>query len=351
MKHYLFRIALLCLLQTVALTHLHAQFCIVDAEDGKPLAGVYIYDENTNCIAVSDKDGKVGKLSGKVTASLIGYEAVTVDASTFTGKIKIKSKWNALPELVVKKKDYTKLSGAFRDIFCNNGSTVIYREGIVDYYFSKKKDKFIRRVRACRQWEMGDIRKLSTKELAAKGISLWGSGSTDLSRRRKIESTKQTEEKGDTAIYNATYKGKEQNGAVMRIKMPKLGLMRNIIDNSKFNKDTIKYGKSTYITKQYISDSTMRDESSDTLSVSSLIAIHTNFVGYVQYDDKSQPIHVNAIKDFVVTGIEYLTDKEAKAEMKEKKIERDFKMSDVLPEINYNREKEIKNLTECNFRE
>ena len=81
MKHYLSRLAILCLLQTLALTHLKAQISIVDAEDGKPLAGVYLYDENTNCIAVSDKDGKVGKLSGKVTASLMGYEAVTVDAS------------------------------------------------------------------------------------------------------------------------------------------------------------------------------------------------------------------------------------------------------------------------------
>ena len=87
MKYNLFRIAFLCLLLTVTLANIHAQIRIVDAEDGKPLAGVYIYDENTNCIAVSDKDGKVGKLSGKVTASLMGYEAVTVDASTFTGKI------------------------------------------------------------------------------------------------------------------------------------------------------------------------------------------------------------------------------------------------------------------------
>ena len=55
------------------------------------------------------------------------------------------------------------------------------------------------------------------------------------------------------------------------------------------------------------------------------------------------------IKDFVVTGIEFLTDKEAKAEMKEKKIEHDFKMPDVLPEINFNMEKETKNLVENDF--
>ena len=349
MKHYLFRIALLCVLQTFILTQLHAQFCIVDAEDGKPLAGVYLYDENTNCIAVSDKNGKVGKLSGKVTASLMGYEAVTVDASTFTGKIELKSKWTDLPELVVKKKDYAKMTGVFRDIFRNNGSTVIYREGIVDFYFSKKKQKFIRRVRACRQWEMNDIRKPSTKELAAKNISLWGSRSTDLSKLKFLDTPKQTDGNGDTTIYQATYKGKELNGAIMKIKMPKLGLMRHVIDNSKLYKDTLKYGKRTYITKQNISDWTMRDESSDTTSISSIIAIHTNFVGDFQFDKESEPIGINAINDFVVTGIEYLTNEEAKKDLKNKEIKHDFKMPDVLPEINFNREKETKNLLEADF--
>lgn len=349
MKHYLSRLAILCLLQTLALTHLKAQISIVDAEDGKPLAGVYLYDENTNCIAVSDKDGKVGKLSGKVTASLMGYEAVTVDASTFTGKIELKSKWTDLPELVVKKKDYAKMTGVFRDIFRNNGSTVIYREGIADFYFSKKKQKFIRRVRACRQWEMNDIRKPSTKELAAKNISLWGSRSTDLSKLKFLDTPKQTDGNGDTTIYQATYKGKELNGAIMKIKMPKLGLMRHVIDNSKLYKDTLKYGKRTYITKQNISDWTMRDESSDTTSISSIIAIHTNFVGDFQFDKESEPIGINAINDFVVTGIEYLTNEEAKKDLKNKEIKHDFKMPDVLPEINFNREKETKNLVETDF--
>ena len=350
MKYNLFRIAFLCLLLTVTLANIHAQIRIVDAEDGKPLAGVYLYDENTNCIAVSDKDGKVGKLSGKVTASLMGYEAVTVDASTFTGKIELKSKWTDLPELVVKKKDYAKMTGVFRDIFRNNGSTVIYREGIADYYFSKKKQKFIRRVRACRQWELADIRKLSTKELATKGISLWFSGSTDLSKTHFLKNTEETGSKGDTTTYKTKYKGKEVENAIMRIKMPRLGLMRDVTDNSKFLKhDTSKFWGSLYITKQNISDWTMRDESSDTLSISSIIATHKIFVGDFLYDKESRPIGINAIKDFVVTGIEFLTDKEAKAEMKEKKIEHDFKMPDVLPEINFNREKETENLVENDF--
>ena len=350
MKHHLSRLAILCLLQAFALTHLKAQISIVDAEDGKPLAGVYLYDENTNCIAVSDKDGKVGKLSGKVTASLMGYEAVTVDASTFTGKIELKSKWTDLPELVVKKKDYAKMTGVFRDIFRNNGSTLIYREGIMDYYFSKKKKKFIRRVRACRQWELADIRKHSTKELATKGISLWFSRSTDLSKTHFLENTEKTGSKGDTTTYKTKYKGKEVENAIMRIKMPKLGLMRDVTDNSKFLKnDTSKFWGSLYITKQNISDWTMRDESSDTLSISSIIATHKIFVGDFQYDKESEPIGINAIKDFVVTDVEYLTSEEANKEMKDKKIVREFKMPNVLPEMNYNKEKEIKDLIETDF--
>ena len=352
MKYNIFRIVFLCLLQTVTLTHLHAQISIVDAEDGKPLAGVYLYDENTNCIAVSDKDGKVGKLSGKVTASLMGYEAVTVDASTSTGKIEMKSKWTNLPELVVKKKDYAKMSGVFRDIFRNNGSTVIYREGIVDYYFSKKKKKFIRRVRACRQWELADIRKLSTKELAAKGISLWGSGSTNLSKVHTLNNIEETESKGDTTTYKTKYKGKELEDVIMEIKMPKQGLVRQVVDNSKFLKnDTSKYWGSTYITKQNINDWGLRNDTTDTKSITSLVALHKIFVGEFQYDKESRPIGVDVIKDFVVTGLEFLTNEEAKAEMKEKEIARDFQMPDVLPEIKYNREKETKNLVETDFGE
>lgn len=345
MKQYLFKSAFLCLLQTFVLTQLHAQIRIIDAEDEKPLAGVYLYDENTNCIAVSDKNGKVGKLSGKITASLMGYEPVTVDASTFTGDIRLKSKWNELPEIMVKKKDYAKMTGVFRDIFRNNGSTIIYREGIVDYYFSKKKGKFIRRIRACRQYEIENLRKLSAKE-----VSLWHSGSTDLSKYKSVDSSEKTTSNGDTTIYKAKYKGKEIADAIMEIKMPKLGLVRQIVDNSKFLKnDTSKYWGSTYITKQNINDWAIRNKTNDTISVSDIVATHKYVACEFLHDNKSKPIYVDAINDFVVTGVEYLTSKEANKEMKDKKIVREFKMPDVLPEMNYNKEKEIKDLIETDF--
>ena len=345
MKQHLFRIALICLLQPLVLTQLNAQIRIIDAEDEKPLAGVYLYDENTNCVAVSDKNGKVGKLSGKVTASLMGYEPVTVDASTFTGNIKLKSKWNELPEIVVKKKDYAKITGVFRDIFRNNGSTIIYREGIADYYFSKKKKKFIRRIRACRQYEIENLRKLSAKE-----VSLWYSRSTDLSKTKFLDNSEETTNNGDTTIYKTKYKGKEIEDAFMKIKMPKQGLIRKITDNSKFLKnDTSKYWGSTYITKQNISDWTFRNNTNDTISISDLAATHRYIAYDFLHDNKSKPIYVDAIKDFVVTDVEYLTSEEANKEMKDKKIVREFKMPDVLPEMNYNKEKEIKDLIETDF--
>ena len=345
MKHYLFRIALLCVLQTFTITQLHAQISIVDAEDGKPLAGVYLYDENTNCIAVSDKNGKVGKLSGKVTASLMGYEAVTVDASTFTGEIKLKSKWNELPEIVVKKKDYAKITGVFRDIFRNNGSTLIYREGIVDYYFYNKNKKFTRRIRACRQYEIENLRKLSTKE-----VSLWNSNSTDLSKVKFLKDSEKTTNNGDTTIYKARYKGKDVENAIMEINMPKLGLVRQSIDQKKFLKnDTSKYWDGTYITKQSLNDWTMRNKTTDTISISDLVATHRCIAYEYLHDAKSKPIYVDTIKDFVVTDVEYLTKEEAKKEMKEKEIAREFKMPNVLPEMNYDKEKETKNLIETDF--
>lgn len=345
MKQHLFRIALICLLHPLVLTQLNAQIRIIDAEDEKPLAGVYLYDENTNCVAVSDKNGKVGKLSGKVTASLMGYEPVTVDASTFTGNIKLKSKWNELPEIVVKKKDYAKITGVFRDIFRNNGSTIIYREGIADYYFSKKKKKFIRRIRACRQYEIENLRKLSAKE-----VSLWYSRSTDLSKVKFLKDSEKTTNNGDTTIYKARYKGKDVENAIMEINMPKLGLVRQSIDQKKFLKnDTSKYWDGTYITKQSLNDWTMRNKTTDTISISDLVATHRCIAYEYLHDAKSKPIYVDTINDFVVTDVEYLTSEEANKEMKDKKIVREFKMPDVLPEMNYNKEKEIKDLIETDF--
>lgn len=60
----------------------------------------------------------------------------------------MKMKAYTLPEVAVGKAEYVKLSGAFRDICRNNGKTILYREGLADFYINIKTGKAKRRVRA-----------------------------------------------------------------------------------------------------------------------------------------------------------------------------------------------------------
>ena len=71
----------------------------------------------------------------------------------------MKPKAYTLPEVVVGKAEYVKLSGAFRDICRNNGKTILYREGLADFYINIKTGKAKRRVRACRQYELPTLRR------------------------------------------------------------------------------------------------------------------------------------------------------------------------------------------------
>lgn len=58
-----------------------AQFKLIDEQDGKPVAGAYIFSTTGNLLCVSSGDGSVKILDGTVTISNIAYETKTVDAS------------------------------------------------------------------------------------------------------------------------------------------------------------------------------------------------------------------------------------------------------------------------------
>ena len=134
-----------------------AQIRIVDEQDGKPVAGAYIFSSDNHLLCISDSKGNIEPQSGMITISNVAYESKTIDASTIKGDVLLKQKVYALPEVTVNKTDYIKLTGVFRDICRNNGKTILYREGIMDFYINLENGKTKRRVRACRQYERSGL--------------------------------------------------------------------------------------------------------------------------------------------------------------------------------------------------
>ena len=113
-----------------------AQIRIVDEQDGKPVAGAYIFSSDNHLLCISDSKGNIEPQSGMITISNVAYESKTIDASTVKGDVLLKQKVYALPEVTANKTDYIKLTGVFRDICRNNGKTILYREGIMDFYIN-----------------------------------------------------------------------------------------------------------------------------------------------------------------------------------------------------------------------
>ena len=142
-----------------------AQLKIVDEKDGKPIAGAYVFSNDNHLLCMSDANGDTQPLEGTVTISVLSYEPKTIDASKTKGTVSLRQKPYALPEVVVHGTDYLKLVGAFRDICRNDGKTILYREGIMNFYINMKTHKIQRRVRACRQYECPSSGASSTSTL------------------------------------------------------------------------------------------------------------------------------------------------------------------------------------------
>ncbi|MGM9726829.1 MAG: hypothetical protein ACI3YJ_04380 [Prevotella sp.] len=133
----LITILLLCFSGTRAC----AQIRIVDEQDGKPVAGAYIFSSDNHLLCISDSKGNIEPQSGMITISNVAYESKTIDASTIKGDVLLKQKVYALPEVTASKTDYIKLTGVFRDICRNNSKTILYREGIMDFYINLENGK------------------------------------------------------------------------------------------------------------------------------------------------------------------------------------------------------------------
>lgn len=315
-----------------------AQLKIVDEKDGKPIAGAYVFSNDNHLLCMSDANGDTQPLEGTVTISVLSYEPKTIDASKTKGTVSLRQKPYALPEVVVHGTDYLKLVGAFRDICRNDGKTILYREGIMNFYINMKTHKIQRRVRACRQYECPKLRSIVNFNIAILGQAQ----STDLSRIRYIKRDSVSETRGDTTFYRSTHKGKTVDDAIMYIDTHRDGVYRHIIDNNKYRKSVNAMLK----VHTALCDWTF---SSKEETWSSLLAFRSIY----NYDYMPLPgkkfIASEEMKDFVVTEVLPLSSEQAKAELKDKSETADFTLPDCLPPLPYDVAKETKDLLKKKF--
>ncbi len=331
------RYTLTALLLIIVSTQAKAQFRIVDKADGQPIAGAYIFGQDNQLLCMSDADGNVKALSGMVTISILSYQSLTIDASTTHGDVELEQNALALPEVVVKKSDYIKMSCAFRDICTNNGKAVLYREGLEDFYINIKTGKIKRRVWACREYEHKKLRRFFSFET----YMLYGN-STNLARLGHINVDSVSSIKGDTLIFTSKWGKYTANDAVKYVANTKKGLYRHIIDNTKYkNRNT----KSLTI-KTNINDWTY---SSLEFKFSTLVS----FRGLLEYtwrwEKKDDPIACKELRDLFVTRVTTLDKATAEKEMKDKSETDVFTLPANMPSVPYNVSEQIKGLEKRTF--
>ena len=316
----------------------NAQFKIVDEQDGKPIAGAYVFNSVGNLLCISDAEGNIKKLDGTITISNLSYEPKTVDAAKTQGVVYMRQKAYTLPEVTVGNADYVKLSGAFRDICRNDGKTILYREGLMDFYIDMKSGKIKRRVRACRQYEAQGLRKIINFNIAILGQAQ----STDLSRIKYIKRDTVSSVSGDTTFYKSSYKGRTSDDAIMYIDTHREGLYRHIINNAKYRTKINPMLK----VHTMICDWTFSNKAETWSSLVSFRSIYN-------YDYQPLPgkkfIASEEMRDFVVTGVQTLTKEQADKELKDKTETADFALPDCLPAIPYDVAKETQGLKKTKF--
>lgn len=320
----------------------YAQITIVDAENNEPLPGVYVYSADGKLITISDGNGQVNGLSGTVMLSIMSYESLTLNADKISGNVKLTPKPYALSEVVIGKTEFLKFSATFRDIRTNFNRVVMYREGIVDFYYDKNNDTFKRRIRACRQYEHKDYRNFKNDSIVSEYDAMF-----DLRKVHTIQTDTNRIVKGDTT-YVGAIKGKTLvNDGVMMIKRD--GCYRIIIDSYKLQEKTTmgflgmhKELKKNFVDWQY-NDPKCRK--------TNLQAARMYMEEDLQWSKNKPIIPVSYQSELVINSITNISKEEMKNEMKDKEIKKDFELPDCLPSIPESLILQIKNLELRKFKE
>lgn len=297
--------------------NMRAQFKVVDADDGLPLPGAFVFNSSNKLLGMTDANGMAASYHGKVKVSMMSYNSTIVDADTCHGVVRLIPSPYSLPNVAVTNKEFIKISGALRDVVTNGDSIILYREGLVDFYINVKNKDITRRIRACRQYEKPLLRKVSMKHYYVDN------GNTiHLGRFRSLNIDSVSNNKGDTVVYAASYNGRKSRDGVVEIL--KDGMRRVIIDNCQFQKLDFKLFGMSVRTLQSFNDFTYNGDNG---RWTSLLSYCKRSIKEFRYSKKSTPINIKEINEFVVTSVESVGKAEAKSEMKNKDITNDF----VLP--------------------
>lgn len=321
MANRLFRLFFLTAL-VLAASMAKAQFKVVDAQTREPLPGVYVCAENGTMLAMSDSKGMVRALNERVTLSMLSYESQTIDARNFKGEVAMQDKAYDLPDIVVGRTDFIKISAVFRDVVTNFGKVVVYREGLADYYYDTKSKKYTRYVRACRQYEHPDLRKHVNDSLAVLYLPL-----INYNTMSELERTGDERSHGDTTFVGALRGKKRIEDGVMNIE--KDGKYRVVIDAIKFLKRTdVGILGIHYSLKKRILDWQYNDKP----------FIRENIVAFREYREerfkwskKAVEVPIVITSEFVIDDIAYLKKDKAKEEMKSKGTTTKFTLPNRLP--------------------
>lgn len=301
-----------------------AQFTIVDADSHEAIPGVYVFAQNGTLLGLSNENGVVTGAKGRVTLSMLSYEPLTVDATGLTGEVTLKAQPYVLGEAKVGRPDFIKISGTFRDVVTNSGKLVMYREGIVDFYYNTAAKSWTRRIRGCRQYEHPKLGKASYIDSLYSGINKV----INLGKIHEVESTG-AEQRGDTLLV-ALKKGKTSvTDAAMVYKLN--GLYHSVIDALKVRKPmSINIFGSTLKETACISHWTYSD---DTGAMASLVALRSYRVEENRSTKKAPVVAAEKTMDFVVNDVAYLSKETAKEEMKDNTTSKDFRLPQCLPAI------------------
>ena len=321
-----------------------AQFTIVDADSKETLPGVYVYSETGKLLAMSDENGCVkalGEAVKGVTLSMLSYESRTLNANELHGEIALKGKPFELNEVVVGRTEFLKISAVFRDVVKNFDNLIIYREGLVDYYYNAKSKKYTRVIRGCRQYEHPDLRKGTNDSLAIMYLPL-----LDFNKVQELHSSGETTH-GDTTIVEATVGKRVVKDGIM--KMEKNGIYRELVDAMKFlDRSSINFLGLRYTLTKHIIDWQFNDKIS---SAENLVSFRDYREEDYQWSKKAPVVPITTTSDLVVYSVTSLKTKEAKAEMKDKETTTDFTLPDYLPAIPETIHQQAKTLVLKKFRE
>lgn len=324
----------------------YAQFRIVDADTGDPIIGAYVLDDKGRFLEMSDYDGRVGRHDGQLTVSMLSYESQKVNGTTQTEDVALKQKPFALGEAIVGQNDFMKTSGVFRDVVRFDGQLVVYREGLVDFYYDCKKKKYTRRVRACRQY----VASCMTSIRDAFKIPPINYDSFNFAKCVEIERQEVSKTDGDSTFYRV----KGTDDAIVEINDTIRGLYRTILDDIKCKTAP---DNECYKVLTKVNDWTYNSPER-TLSSAVAYSMFTNFIyrsPFLQIKDSDggelPGMDVVISEEFVVTDFSNMTKEDAHREMKDKSETSDFVLPNVLPALPFDVETETKELKQTRFKE